>query len=50
MRATGGHVLGMMEFTAPVREFVHVLDAVEFCRILSGRGTGEGLLSRHVPF
>ncbi|WP_214324306.1 maleylpyruvate isomerase family mycothiol-dependent enzyme [Nonomuraea sediminis] len=28
----------------------HVLDAVEFCRILSGRGTGEGLLSRHVPF
>ena len=26
------------------------LDAVEFCRILSGRGTGEGLLSTRVPF
>jgi uncharacterized protein (TIGR03083 family) len=26
------------------------LDAVEFCRILSGRGTGEGLLAEQVPF
>jgi uncharacterized protein (TIGR03083 family) len=26
------------------------LDAVEFCRILSGRGTGEGLLGQEVPF
>jgi uncharacterized protein (TIGR03083 family) len=26
------------------------LDAVEFCRILSGRGTGSGLLTTAVPF
>ena len=26
------------------------LDAVEFCRIVSGRGTGEGLLAQQVPF
>ncbi|WP_244976007.1 maleylpyruvate isomerase family mycothiol-dependent enzyme [Nocardia huaxiensis] len=26
------------------------LDAIEFCRILSGRGTGEGLLATQVPF
>lgn len=26
------------------------VDAVEFCRILSGRGTGEGLLAQPVPF
>ncbi|MEY2566286.1 MAG: hypothetical protein QOE35_815 [Actinomycetota bacterium] len=26
------------------------LDAVEFCRILSGRGTGSGLLAQGVPF
>ena len=26
------------------------LDAVEFCRILSGRGTGSGLLTQEVPF
>ncbi len=26
------------------------LDAVEFCRILSGRGRGEGLLAHEVPF
>lgn len=26
------------------------LDAVEFCRILSGRGTGEGLLGTRIPF
>ncbi|MFI6322919.1 maleylpyruvate isomerase family mycothiol-dependent enzyme [Nonomuraea sp. NPDC050556] len=27
-----------------------VVDAVEFCRILSGRGSGEGLLTQAVPF
>lgn len=26
------------------------LDAVEFCRIVSGRGAADGLLSTHVPF
>lgn len=26
------------------------LDAVEFCRVLSGRGSGSGLLSQQVPF
>ena len=26
------------------------LDAVEFCRVLSGRGSGPGLLSQQVPF
>jgi uncharacterized protein (TIGR03083 family) len=26
------------------------LDAIEFCRIVSGRGDGAGLLSTHVPF
>jgi uncharacterized protein (TIGR03083 family) len=26
------------------------LDAVEFCRVLSGRGTGTGLLTQAVPF
>jgi uncharacterized protein (TIGR03083 family) len=26
------------------------LDAVEFCRIVSGRGSGDGLLSTQVPF
>jgi uncharacterized protein (TIGR03083 family) len=26
------------------------LDAAEFCRLLSGRGTGTGLLSEQVPF
>jgi uncharacterized protein (TIGR03083 family) len=26
------------------------IDAIEFCRILSGRGTGTGLLTRAVPF
>jgi uncharacterized protein (TIGR03083 family) len=26
------------------------LDAVEFCRVLSGRGQGEGLLTQEVPF
>ena len=26
------------------------VDAVEFCRLLSGRGTGEGLLAQFVPF
>lgn len=28
----------------------HELDAVEFCRIVSGRANGTGLLSRPVPF
>lgn len=28
----------------------HELDAVEFCRILSGRAAGEGLLKTRVPF
>lgn len=26
------------------------LDAVEFCRVLSGRGVGEGLMKQEVPF
>jgi hypothetical protein len=26
------------------------LDAIEFCRIVSGRGPGEGLLATEVPF
>ncbi|MDP1818351.1 MAG: maleylpyruvate isomerase family mycothiol-dependent enzyme [Acidimicrobiales bacterium] len=26
------------------------IDAIDFCRILSGRGTGEGLLRQQVPF
>lgn len=26
------------------------MDAVEFCRVLSGRGSGEGLLTTEVPF
>jgi hypothetical protein len=26
------------------------MDAVEFCRVLSGRGQGEGLLAQAVPF
>ena len=26
------------------------IDAVEFCRILSGRATGAGLLTQEVPF
>ena len=26
------------------------LDAVEFCRILAGRGDGDGLLATRVPF
>src|SRR4029079_19508281 len=28
----------------------HSLDAIEFCRILSGRGTGPGLLGTRVLF
>ena len=28
----------------------YTVDAVEFCRILSGRGAGEGLLAHRVPF
>ncbi len=26
------------------------MDAIEFCRVVSGRGTGEGLLATEVPF
>jgi hypothetical protein len=26
------------------------MDAVEFCRVLSGRATGTGLLAHQVPF
>ena len=26
------------------------LDAIEFCRIISGRASGEGLLAHEVPF
>ena len=26
------------------------LDAIEFCRILSGRASGAGLLTQEVPF
>jgi len=26
------------------------MDAIEFCRVLSGRGSGSGLLSTSVPF
>ena len=29
---------------------VHALDAVAFCRLVSGRGRGEGLLATQVPF
>jgi uncharacterized protein (TIGR03083 family) len=36
-------------FTAGGGETIE-LDAVEFCRILSGRATGEGLLTQEVPF
>jgi hypothetical protein len=28
----------------------HVLDAVEFARVVSGRGSGPGLLTTRVPF
>ncbi|MDQ3897009.1 MAG: hypothetical protein M3326_07140, partial [Actinomycetota bacterium] len=28
----------------------HEVDAVEFCRIVSGRGAGTGLLTQEVPF
>jgi hypothetical protein len=31
-------------------EAIGPLDAVEFCRILSGRGAGSGLLTTEVPF
>jgi uncharacterized protein (TIGR03083 family) len=47
-----------LALTGPIgREYVfggggpsYTLDAVEFCRILSGRGTGDGLLQTRVPF
>lgn len=35
---------------APAHSASYTLDAVEFCRILSGRGSGEGLLHTRVPF
>jgi uncharacterized protein (TIGR03083 family) len=36
---------------AATDETAHItLDAVEFCRILSGRASADGLLSTHVPF
>lgn len=28
----------------------YTLDAIEFCRILCGRGKGDGLLAQPVPF
>ncbi len=47
-----------LELTGPVGTTFHQgaggetisLEAVELCRILSGRGTGEGLLTQEVPF
>ena len=42
-RAGGRYVAGATEPEI-------TLDAVEFCRILSGRGAGEGLLATRVPF
>ena len=40
---------GRWEHPAPEAE-AHELDAVEFCRIAAGRGTGPGLLATRVPF
>ncbi|MGQ0618068.1 MAG: hypothetical protein ACT4PW_13950 [Acidimicrobiia bacterium] len=40
----GGH------FTRDSGGEEHTLDAVEFCRVLSGRGSGDGLLAEEVPF
>jgi uncharacterized protein (TIGR03083 family) len=48
----------MLTLTGPIgREYVfgdggssYTLDAVDFCRILSGRGSGDGLLHTQVPF
>ena len=37
-------------FTSGVGGEAIALDAVEFCRILSGRGAGTGLLTQEVPF
>ena len=42
--AAGGH------FSAGMHGEHHELDAVEFCRIVSGRGHGRGLLATNVPF
>jgi uncharacterized protein (TIGR03083 family) len=47
-----------LSLTGPIgREYVfgtegpsYTVDAIEFCRILSGRGDGEGLLRTRVPF
>jgi uncharacterized protein (TIGR03083 family) len=41
---------GLPSATSPEGAPSYALDAVEFCRILSGRGTGEGLLGTRVPF
>jgi uncharacterized protein (TIGR03083 family) len=41
---------GLLSATAAEPEPSWTLDAVEFCRILSGRGAGEGLLGTRVPF
>ena len=37
-------------FTQGTRGAVISLDAVELCRIFSGRATGTGLLTQEVPF
>ena len=37
-------------FTSGVGGEAIAFDAVEFCRILSGRGAGTGLLTQEVPF
>jgi len=41
---------GAWSFNGPAGAATLELDAVEFCRILSGRGDGSGLLSTRVPF
>jgi hypothetical protein len=35
---------------AAVESAAYELDAVDFCRVLSGRGRGDGLLATRVPF
>ena len=41
---------GSWTFDGPGEPRAYELDAVEFCRILSGRGSGDGLLATRVPF
>lgn len=41
---------GTFSAASPTPEASLELDAVEFCRILSGRAPGDGLLAREVPF